>query len=116
LEKEAIAGYERDQQGLLGLSMINNEKPQEKQPASNERGWDKMNRIPERASLVGDEPRRPKSQMKNETMTRMKVGPGSGGVALFKESVQPGHELLQTKGLQQGSLSPSQSTLASGPR
>jgi hypothetical protein len=36
--------------------------PNETEPISNERGWDKEIGIPERASLVGDEPRWPKSQ------------------------------------------------------
>jgi hypothetical protein len=56
--------------------MGNNQKSlNETEPISNERGWDKEMKIPERASLVGDEPARPKSRKENKIMTRMKETP-----------------------------------------
>lgn len=63
----------------------------ENKPISNEREWDKKFQIPERASLVGDEPRRPKSLKKrrDRTMTRKKGAPGSrGDEGVFKTIAQ----------------------------
>lgn len=48
-------------------------------------------RIPERASLVGDEPRWAKKPKANQTMTRMKEVLDLGRVGVFKQSPNAGY-------------------------
>lgn len=65
----------------------------ETEPIPNEREWDKQMRIPERASLVEDEPRWAKKPKGNQTMTRMKEVQDMGRVGVFKQLTNTGYAM-----------------------